>query len=241
MQVKWRYVLLLGAGVVTGLGQAPIDLLAATIVGLMLVILAQRVATNPKQAFLQVWVFGLGYFAFSLRWIIEPFLVDIARHGWMAPFALILMGAGGGLFWAIAAYLAKRTAPHNMILFALALVWAELARSYIFTGFPWVLLGHSLINTPLAQLAAFGGPHLLTLIVVLTAYLLARPYNFSRPFGDMRPSQLALWRLQLAFQCLNLELWNRQMRPPPLSAWSNPMPHSIRNGIRLIAIFSCNV
>ena len=194
--------MLLGAGVVTGLGQAPIDFLAATIVGLALVILAQRVAANPKQAFLQAWIFGLGYFAFSLRWIIEPFLVDIARHGWMAPFALILMGAGGGLFWAIAAYLAKRTAPHNMILFALALVWAELARSYIFTGFPWVLLGHSLINTPLAQLAAFGGPHLLTLIVVLTAYLLARPYNFSRPLWGYASVAAAVVALAIGISML---------------------------------------
>ena len=35
-----------------------------------------------------------GYFAFGLSWIVQPFLVDIARHGWMAPFALILMAAG---------------------------------------------------------------------------------------------------------------------------------------------------
>lgn len=181
IQAKWRYLYLFAAGIAAALGQAPIGFLAATLLGLMVAIAAHKAAANPGQAFLQGWVFGLGYFAFALRWIIEPFLVDIARHGWMAPFALVLMGAGGGLFWAIAAYLAKRFAPRNMALFALALVWAEITRSYVFTGFPWVLLGHSLIDTPLVQLAAFGGPHLLTAIVCLMGYLLARPYSFKKP------------------------------------------------------------
>ena len=52
-----------------------------------------------RSAALHGWLLGVGYFAVTLRWIVEPFLVDIARHGWMAPFAIFLMAGGLALFW----------------------------------------------------------------------------------------------------------------------------------------------
>ena len=123
-------------------------------------------ATTPKQALRIGWLFGLGYFAVSLRWIVSPFLVDPAATGWMAPFALVFMAAGAGLFWGGARWIAKRLAPDSIAMVGLCLMGAEVARSLILTGFPWALLGHIWIDTPLAQAAAFGGPHLLTAITV---------------------------------------------------------------------------
>lgn len=168
---RWlRFLGLVSLGVVAGLGQAPLDQWLATLVALA-VLMALHVETRtPKQAAFYAWTFGVGYFAFTLRWIVEPFLVDIARHGWMAPFALVLMASGAGLFWALAAGLAKRLAPRSMLLFGLVLVIAEVTRSLILTGFPWALLGHIWVATSLAQVAAFGGPHLLTLITILAAW-----------------------------------------------------------------------
>ena len=171
---RWvRFGALAVLGVFAGLGQAPLDLWPATIAGLALILLVLRSSPTPKQAAFHGWAFGVGYFGFTLRWIVEPFLVDIARHGWMAPFAIALMAAGAGLFWALTAGFAKRFAPQSLLMFGLAFVVAEVTRSLILSGFPWALLGHSLIPTHLAQLAAFGGPHLLTLIVCLLAVALA--------------------------------------------------------------------
>ncbi|MBT4568362.1 MAG: hypothetical protein HOC45_10665, partial [Marinovum sp.] len=34
-----------------------------------------------------------------MNWLVEPFLVDIATHGWMAPFAVVLVSGGLALFW----------------------------------------------------------------------------------------------------------------------------------------------
>ena len=169
-----RFTVLVGLGVVAGLGQAPYDLWPATIAGLAALLRVHARSTSARQAALSVWFFGLGYFGFSLRWIVEPFLVDIARHGWMAPFALVLMAGGAALFWAFAGWVARRFAPGHMLIFGLLLVWVELTRSLILTGFPWALLGHVWISTALAQLAAFGGPHLLTLIAILAAWGLAQ-------------------------------------------------------------------
>jgi len=88
------------------------------------------------------WLFGLGYFAVTLRWIIEPFLVDVARHGWMAPFAILLMAGGLAVFWAVAFWVARVFAgPRATVMLWLPVTIAavELARGHVFTGFPWGL------------------------------------------------------------------------------------------------------
>ncbi|MFO1201119.1 MAG: apolipoprotein N-acyltransferase [Tabrizicola sp.] len=46
-----------------------------------------------------------------------------------------------------------------------------MAAGVIFTGFPWAMLGHVWIGTPVDQLAALGGPSLLSLLTLLAAAL----------------------------------------------------------------------
>ena len=181
---KWfRFVGLAVLGGIAGLGQAPFDLWLATVLALGAFFIIYPVARSARQTAFQAWAFGFGYFAFSLRWIVEPFLIDIARHGWMAPFALVLMGAGAALFWALAGWLAFRLAPRSIFLFGLFLVGAEVLRSLILTGFPWALLGHVWVPTGLAQMAGFGGPHLLTFLVVLCGWAIALLMHRQRIIG----------------------------------------------------------
>lgn len=168
-----RALLLAFLGVVAGLGQAPTDWPIATVLALAILFWQVRNIPSAMRLWRTVWFFGLGYFGFALRWIVEPFLVDVETHGWMAPFALVLMAGGAALFWAIAAAIAQRFAPRRPIVLGLMIAAAELLRSLILTGFPWALLGHIWIDTPLAQMAAIGGPHLLTLVTVLAAISLA--------------------------------------------------------------------
>ena len=178
-----RFVCLALLGALGGLGQAPYDLWFATMLALGGLFLTVPVSASPRQAAFHAWAFGFGYFAFSLRWIIEPFLVDIARHGWMAPFALLLMGAGAALFWALAAWSAAKLKPGNMVLFGSMLVGAEILRSLILTGFPWALLGHVWVSSNIAQAAAFGGPHLLTLFIVVAGRAVAMLATRNWVFG----------------------------------------------------------
>lgn len=184
-------------GVFAALGQAPQGLWWLTLAALALWFLIP--VTSAKSALRTGLLFGVGYFGVSLRWIISPFLVEPASTGWMAPFALILMAVGAGVFWGAARWCAYKIAPNSRLFSALMLVLAELLRSYIFTGFPWALLGHIWIDTAIAQLAAYGGPHLLTAITVGLAYaislLLSRTW-----WALLSPAALllALQPLQLA-------------------------------------------
>tara|TARA_R110002051_G_scaffold141578_1_gene214792 strand:+ start:35610 stop:37049 length:1440 start_codon:yes stop_codon:yes gene_type:complete len=171
-------IVIVALGALAGLGQAPQGLWIFTVLACAYWLL--RDIKTPRAAFLHGWLFGLGYFGVTLRWIVSPFLVDPASTGWMAPFAILLMAIGAGLFWGLARWISHRLTPHSIAMAGLALIGAEIARSYIFTGFPWALLGHIWIDTPLAQIAAFGGPHLLTSITVglaaCGAWLVKRRY-----------------------------------------------------------------
>lgn len=58
-----------------------------------------------RSAFWRGWLAGAAYFGLGTWWIAEAFLVDIVHHGWMAPFAVILMAGGIALFWGLACLL----------------------------------------------------------------------------------------------------------------------------------------
>jgi apolipoprotein N-acyltransferase len=165
---RWRRGLAaLAAGMLAALGQAPLGFWPLTLVGLAVGFGLLRLAPTTRRAALTGWVFGSGYFGLTLVWIVQPFLVDIARHGWMAPFALTFMAGGMALFWAAGFALARWLAPdgrRGWLAFAVAMGAAELARGTVLTGFPWGGPGLAWIDTMPAQLASVVGAFGLTVL-----------------------------------------------------------------------------
>jgi apolipoprotein N-acyltransferase len=157
-------------GAVAALGQAPFGLWPLTVVAMAGVVWLVTQTETRGRAFWIGLAAGTGHFALALSWIVEPFLIDIARHGWMAPFAVVLLAAGMGLFWGMAALLA-RVSPAPVPGFILAFVGLEWLRGVILTGFPWAMLGHVWIGTPFDQLASVLGPSGLSLVLMLSAGL----------------------------------------------------------------------
>ncbi len=164
------------AGALAGLGQAPVSFPFATLLALALIFHLFTTCTTARRALWLGWAAGAGYFALTLSWIVEPFLVDLARHGWMAPFALLFSAVGFGGFWALAFALAHRLSRpgwSRTLAWIAALAGAELLRGYLWTGFPWALIGHVWIGWAPMQLAAWIGPHGLTVLMLLFAAGLA--------------------------------------------------------------------
>ncbi|WP_417239892.1 apolipoprotein N-acyltransferase [Celeribacter halophilus] len=160
------------AGLCIAAGQAPLGLWPVALLGLALAARVWIGAQGARQAAFLGWLVGFAHFLFALNWIVNPFLVEPWRHGWMIPFALFLMAGGLALFWALAFCMAKILKSG---LSGLAAVWgfAELARGHVFTGFPWAMPGYIWIDTPVAQLAALIGPYGLTMLGFTFAALLA--------------------------------------------------------------------
>lgn len=175
---RWRLMGLAAlAGGVAALAHAPFNLWPLGLLGLAALFAISRCAASTRRAFALGWAGGAGYFATSMFWIVEPFFVDPVRHGWMAPFALIFLAGGLALFWGAAQALAFRLGG-GAIGWIAALTGAELARAYIFTGFPWGLVGYVWSASPAAQYGAHIGPHGLTaaaLAVAVALWRLATP------------------------------------------------------------------
>ena len=159
------------AGLVAATGHAPLNLWPLSILAFAALYAVHRMAGGWRRAAWIGWAGGTGYFLLALSWIVEPFLVDVARHGWMAPFALVLLAGGLALFWALAFGVA-RTLRQGGLAWIVALTGAEALRGVLFTGFPWALVGHVLIASPALQLAAWGGALGLTAVVLSLAVAL---------------------------------------------------------------------
>ena len=163
-------------GGVAATGLAPFDLWPVALIALAGVVWCFDQTRTPGGAARIGWAAAAGYFAVGLQWIVSPFLVDVARHGWMAPFALFFMAGGLALFWALAFGLARWVSGPARGGFALIvlLTGAEVLRGTLFTGFPWNQPGHVLIASPLVPIAAWMGAEGLTLLTLALAAMLAR-------------------------------------------------------------------
>ncbi len=166
---RWHFALCIIAGLWFAAAQAPIGFWPLMLAGFSLSVWLLKSSATPKRAAWSGWVIGTSYFAASLIWIVEPFLVDIARHGWMAPFALVGMAGGLALFWALAFWASARLGRPASILALWPL--AEYARSTVFTGFPWGLQAYAWVDLPVAQTAAWLGPHGLGALTLCLAAL----------------------------------------------------------------------
>ncbi|MEH7830063.1 apolipoprotein N-acyltransferase [Gemmobacter denitrificans] len=168
-----------GAGLAAAAGQAPLGLWWLAVPAYALVTYLVIRAPNARAGFLWAWAAGVGHFGAALSWIVQPFFVDPVRHGWMAPFALVLMAGGLALFWGLAGWAAVRRGGRicRALLFGLCLTLAEALRGMVLTGFPWALPGHIWIDTPVMQAAAWIGPNGLTLLTLVLALL---PVAFAR-------------------------------------------------------------
>lgn len=161
------------AGALATLALPPLNLVPALIPTFLALFWLVRGSTGPRGAFAAGWWIGFGYFACGLYWISFALLTDIARYGWMVPFAVAGLSAGLAVFTGLAG-LALRFGPQRGVagVLAVATAWtlAEYARGTVLTGFPWNLVGTTWTVTPATmQAAALVGAYGLSLLAALAA------------------------------------------------------------------------
>ena len=148
-----------GAVSVAGFGDSPLDFVPvagfAVLAGLWV-----RAATPRAAAWLGL-AFGVGLFLAGVSWV----YVSLHTFGMMpaplAALATVLFCIYLALFPAAAGYLQARIAvavPARLLL-VIPAAWTlgEWLRGWLFTGFPWLSLGYSQADGPLAGLAPVVG------------------------------------------------------------------------------------
>lgn len=172
-----RLQILLAAilGGIAGFGQAPYGLPIVLLAGFTAVLFLYPLRLTPVRAGLFGWAFGTGYFMHVLQWLISPFMVDAARHGWMAPFALILLAGFMASYWGLAFMAARALSRRSAWPLILCFPLAEMARAYAFTGFAWGMPAQAFVDTLAGQSMAWAGPYALSTAVMALAVALSVP------------------------------------------------------------------
>lgn len=161
----WRPWLAFFAGAITVLAWAPVDWFWMAIIGPALGWWS-FLGLKPQAAARQGYLFGLGLFGFGVSWVFNSLLIFGQAP---LPMALVLtlalvlyLAVYPALLAAlIALAVARLQSGQATFLALLALaggwVWLEYLRGWLFTGFPWLYLGHAALDSPLQPLLPVGG------------------------------------------------------------------------------------
>jgi apolipoprotein N-acyltransferase len=162
----------LGLGATVGLIHVPFPASWLLPVPLALVLLLLLEQPTPKAAARTGFFAGLGFWAIHLFWLPQSFaslFSDAALLVWGLMPLVWVIEAG---FWALTVWFAVIITPYywaRLGTLCTGLVMLEWLRAIGPLAFPWGNFGYALIDTPLAQLAAFGGVYLESGLVLLMA------------------------------------------------------------------------
>ncbi len=149
------------AGLLVPCGFAPIHIPGLAILGLALVFL-QLHQKSLKQSFSIGFWFGFGLFSLGISWVYVSIHDYGHLHALVSVFITWVFIAYLSLYTACVAMLYQRLATpksrlFNGLLFSALWCLGEYLRASVFSGFPWLLLGTSQMDTPLQYLLPMMG------------------------------------------------------------------------------------
>lgn len=127
----------------------------------------------------QGFFFGLGWFTSGISWV----HVSIEQFGGMPLiFSLILMFLLClylAMYPWLATWITAKLSKEKPALYLFPSIWlfTEYLRGVVLTGFPWLSLGYSQIDSPLAPLAPIIGEVGITFVILSTAVAIAHLYS----------------------------------------------------------------
>jgi apolipoprotein N-acyltransferase len=180
--------LLFCLGCLSALAMAPVYAWPLMVVGYSILLHHLIKTTHWKTACLYAFLFFFGYFLTSLYWISNSLFVELNRWWWALPLSFAGLPLLLALFPAFFVGLASHVPKLKPAAYILALIMADLARSHLFTGFPWNLPIHTWVNTDfimsitLPQLG-FYTVSSLTIIAFTLPYFALSKFKWSKPIG----------------------------------------------------------
>ena len=203
-----------GAGLLLPFAFAPYGAWPLAILALAVLIVSVR-DLGAWHAAIVGWGFGLGMFGHGVWWI------EVSVHQFGVPSLIFSIGitamlvAGMALYPALFAGLLRGLPAPNAALRCLVLapalwVLTEWLRGWLFTGFPWLALGYSQIDSALAGFAPLLGVSGCSGVVVLLAGLLAQGLMAS--WRERALLGFLLIAISGTGAALRLQNWTRELK-----------------------------
>lgn len=169
---RWRWLALPLAGAAQTLSFSPFNLWPAGFASLLVILLFCERA-SARQMFVNGWLMGFGLFGSGVSWV----YVSIHDFGMTSvPLAIaltVVFVATLAFFPALGFWVwGKVSAPGSgWRLWSFPAIWVltDWVRGFLFTGFPWLYLGTSQVDGPLASWAPVVGVLGVTLLFVGSA------------------------------------------------------------------------
>ena len=169
------------AGALSVLALPPFNFFAVLFVSFPVLVWLLDGASGPAEAglfgrirpaFATGWWFGFGYFVAGLWWLGNALLVEADSFAWALPLAVLGLPAVLALFYGVAtslAWLLWSDGIGRIAALGAAFGLIEWARGFVFTGFPWNVIGYAAMPAPLmmqsAELVGIFGMSALTVFV----------------------------------------------------------------------------
>lgn len=168
LRMSIKYIFIILAGLLAPLGFAPFHMPGLIILSLAFFYFSIQ-NCSKKQACYSGFLYGIGYFGFGVSWVI----VSIHDYGQLnyllSGLVTLIFIMYLALFPAFVAYTfkvfeLKKNHILSAILFSVLWCISEYIRSTLFSGLPWLLVGTSLIDTPIRYLTPALGVYGLSLV-----------------------------------------------------------------------------
>ncbi|WP_417459635.1 apolipoprotein N-acyltransferase [Kordiimonas sp.] len=156
---------------------APVNFWPLLFISIPLMILMIDHARTRAGVFGVGWWTGFGLFAVGLNWIGHSFTQQQAVPVLLAPVAILALSAILSLYIGLTFWVTwrlKARGAFRIVIFASCWTLFEVMRSFLFTGFPWHLIGTAWAEwLPMAQASYYIGVYGLSFLTLLAAGSLA--------------------------------------------------------------------
>ena len=166
------------AGALAVAGFAPLNVWPLTVLSLSVLFGLLMRTPSRRAGFLIGLTWGMGFFIAGVSWIFVSLSVYGGMAAWLAVLATFLFCTVLALFPAMVGALQARwpISAALRVLLVMPLAWGvtEWIRGWLFTGFPWLVMGYSQVPaSPLAGYAPVSGVYGVSYLLALIAALLA--------------------------------------------------------------------
>lgn len=208
------------AGLLFSLGLAPFNYSGLTIISLSIWFYLLQ-TNNLKNSLLLSWLYGIGKYGLGISWIYVS-ISNFSELHWFFSFLITCTFiAFLSLYEVLLSLIYKRLSKKlgnlmNCLSFSALGVLIEALRSWLFTGLPWLLAGHSQLTTPLHKLAPILG----SISLSFMCYLIASFINQAFFIHQTKKTYNYLY----AFMCILPFIMVDKLTP---SNWTTPIQQSL--------------